>query len=205
MLAARAHVVHADVTSMADIAALGATVEERLGRIDYVFVNAGAATLEPFVQVTEASYDRLFAVNARGAFFTVQRLLPLMRDGGALVFTTSVADKEGIPGMGVYSASKAALWSFAQTLAAELLPRGIRVNAVSPGFIRTPTMGVDASPEERATFEAEGRRLTPMGRMGTPEEVARAAIFLAAEATFTTGVELPVDGGIAQHLVAPGR
>jgi NAD(P)-dependent dehydrogenase (short-subunit alcohol dehydrogenase family) len=168
-----------------------------------VLVNAGYSKLEPFDRVTEASYDRQFAVNAKGAFFTVQRLGPLVRDGGAFVFTTSVANKTGNPGMSVYSGAKAALWSFAQTFAAELLPRGIRVNAVSPGFIKTPTMGVDASDEERATFEQAGNALTPMGRNGSPEEVARAALFLAFDATFTTGVELPVDGGIAQGLAPP--
>jgi NAD(P)-dependent dehydrogenase (short-subunit alcohol dehydrogenase family) len=204
-LGSRAHVVRSDAASMADVDALGALVEERLGRVDVVFVNVGYSKLEPFEQVTEASYDRQFDTNTKGAFFTVQRLAPLVREGGAVVFTTSVANETGTPGMSVYAGSKAALRSFAKGFAAELLPRGIRVNAVSPGFIRTPTMGVEATEAERAAFAEEGDRLTPMGRNGSPEEVARAALFLAFDATFTTGVELPVDGGIAQGIVPPHR
>ncbi|GAA2452263.1 SDR family NAD(P)-dependent oxidoreductase [Streptomyces macrosporus] len=200
----RAHVVRSDVTDLADVDALAATVGERLGRIDFLFVNAGYSRLEPYDAVTEETYDRTFAVNAKGAFFTAQRLAPLVRDGGSIVFTTSVANKSGFPGMTVYAGAKAAVWAFAQGLAAELLPRGIRVNAVSPGFVRTPTMGVyGVTAEERAAFEKEGAEATPMGRIGSPAEVARAALFLAADATFTTGVELPVDGGINQNITAP--
>ena len=140
-----------------------------------------------------------------GAYFTAQRLAPLVKEGGSFVFTTSIAHVTGVPGMSVYAGSKAALRSFAQGLAAELLPRNIRVNAVSPGFIKTPTMGVDgASPEQLAAFEKEGTDTTPMGRIGRPEEVARAVLFLAFDATFTTGAELPVDGGLTQ-VVAPHR
>jgi NAD(P)-dependent dehydrogenase (short-subunit alcohol dehydrogenase family) len=203
-LGARAHVARSDIANLSDIDALGEHVEEKLGRVDVLFVNAGYAKLELFEHVTEETYDRQFAVNTRGAYFTVQRLAPLIRDGGSVVFTTSAADETGTPGLSVYSAAKAAVRSFARGFAAELLPRGIRVNAVSPGFIRTPTMGVEeASDEERAAFADEGDRLTPMGRNGSPEEVARAALFLAFDATFTTGVELPVDGGIAQGLTPP--
>ena len=203
-LGPRAHVVRADTASMADIETLAAYVEEKLGRVDVLFVNAGYAKLEPFERVTEEAYDRQFAINTKGAYFTVQRLAPLVRDGGAIVFTTSAADETGTPGLSVYAGAKAAVRSFARGFAAELLTRGIRVNAVSPGFIRTPTLGVEeASEEERAAFADEGDRLTPMGRNGSPEEVARAALFLAFDATFTTGIELPVDGGIAQGLTPP--
>ncbi|MFP2905627.1 SDR family oxidoreductase [Pyxidicoccus sp. 3LFB2] len=202
-LGPRAHVVRSDTASLADIDALAKTVEEKLGRVDFVFINAGFARLGMFADVTEAVYDQTFDINTKGAYFTAQRLAPLVRDGGSFVFTTSIANVTGVPGMSVYSGSKAALRSFAQGLAAELLPRGIRVNAVSPGFIKTPTMGVDgASPEQLAAFEKEGNDTTPMKRIGTPEEVARAALFLAFEATFTTGAELPVDGGLTQ-VVAP--
>ncbi|WP_164011899.1 SDR family oxidoreductase [Pyxidicoccus trucidator] len=198
-LGPRAHVVRSDTASLADIDALARTVEEKLGRVDFVFINAGFARLGMFEHVTEAVYDQTFDINTKGAYFTAQRLAPLVKEGGSFVFTTSVANVTGIPGMSVYSGSKAALRSFAQGLASELLPRGIRVNAVSPGFIKTPTMGVDgASPEELAAFEKEGNDTTPMRRIGTPEEVARAALFLAFEATFTTGAELPVDGGLTQ-------
>lgn len=173
-------------------------VEEKLGQVDFVFVNAGVAELEPFEQVPEESYDRIFNVNTKGAFFTARRLAPLVREGGSFVFTT-VTDGTRTPGMSVYSGSKAALRSFAKVLAAELLPRGIRVNTVGPGFIDTPTMGVAGlSAEERAALMKLGDEVTPMKRHGTVDEVARAALFLAFDATFTTGAELPVDGGIAQ-------
>jgi NAD(P)-dependent dehydrogenase (short-subunit alcohol dehydrogenase family) len=185
---------------MADVRALGDLAEERLGAIDAVFVNHGIAEPEPLEEVTEESYDRHFAINAKGAFFTVQRLAPLVRDGGALVFTT-VANDRIFPGMSAYSGSKEAVRAFAQVFAAEFLPRRIRVNAVAPGFIRTPTMGVATmSEEERAAFQKQGDEMTPLGRNGTVEEVAAAALFLAFDATFTTGVELAVDGGFAQGI-----
>jgi NAD(P)-dependent dehydrogenase (short-subunit alcohol dehydrogenase family) len=197
-----AHVLRSDATDLAAIDALGKEVEERLGRIDYLHLNAGFAQLEPFGAVTEESYDRTFAVNTKGAFFTAQRLLPAINEGGAIVFTTAVADGTGTPMMATFSGAKAAVRAFAQVLAAELLDRRIRVNVVSPGFVRTPTMGVvTAPPEMRDQFERDGALLTPLGRVGDPEEVARAALFLAFDATFTTGIELPVDGGIAQGLV----
>jgi NAD(P)-dependent dehydrogenase (short-subunit alcohol dehydrogenase family) len=197
-LGPRAHVVRSDTANLAYIDALGALVEERLGQIDFVFINAGISELEPFDQVTEASYDRQFDVNTKGAFFTAQRLAPLVRDGGSIVFTT-VTNGPASPNLSVYSGSKAALRAFAQVFAAELVSRGIRVNTVGPGFIDTPTMGVAGlSEEQRAALRKLGDEVTPMKRHGTVEEVARAALFLAFDATFTTGVELPVDGGLAQ-------
>ncbi|RKH67591.1 SDR family oxidoreductase [Corallococcus llansteffanensis] len=204
-LGPRAHAVRSDTASLTDIDALARAVEEQLGRVDLVFINAGFARLGMFEHVDEQVYDQTFDINTKGAYFTAQRLAPLVNEGGSFVFTTSVANVTGIPGMSVYSGSKAALRSFAQGLAAELLPRRIRVNAVSPGFIKTPTMGVDgASPEELAAFEKEGNDTTPMGRIGSPEEVARAVLFLAFDATFTTGAELPVDGGLTQ-VATPHR
>lgn len=202
-LGAGAHVVRSDAARMSDIEALGIEIEERFDGIDAVFVNHGYARMESFDQVTEDTFDRQFDVNARGAFFTVQRLAPLIRDGGSIVFTSSIADEGGTPGMIAYSASKAALWSFAQGFAAELLPKGIRVNAVSPGFIETPSMGIDASEEWRAGFSEVGDEATPMKRHGTPGEVAKAALFLAFDATFTTAAKLPVDGGLGRGIEAP--
>jgi NAD(P)-dependent dehydrogenase (short-subunit alcohol dehydrogenase family) len=203
-LGAKARVARSDTASLADIDALAALVRRELGEIDLLFVNAGVASLERIEEVTEASYDWIFGVNTKGAFFTAQRLSPLIRSGGAIVFTTSIANEGGHAGMSVYAASKAALRSFAQVFAAELLPRKIRVNAVSPGFIKTPTMGVaGASAELLAAFEKEGHERTPMGRIGSPDEVARAVLFLAFDATFTTGVELPVDGGLGQGIDPP--
>ncbi|MFI1256969.1 SDR family oxidoreductase [Streptomyces netropsis] len=203
-LGSSAHVVASDVSDMAAIAALGDTVREKLGRIDHLFVNAGISELAPFAQVTEESYDKQFAVNTKGAFFTVQRLLPLIAEGGSIVFTTSVADTMGYPGMAVYSGTKSALWSFAQVLASELVGQGIRVNAVSPGFIDTPGGGVQGlSPEEFEAMQQLGDALTPMRRHGSADEVARAALFLAVDATFTTGEKLHIDGGIGQHVAVP--
>ncbi|CCE96630.1 putative dehydrogenasereductase, short-chain dehydrogenase/reductase protein [Sinorhizobium fredii HH103] len=199
----RVHTLRSDLADLNDIAMLGAAVGQKLGAIDLLHVNAGISELETFDKVSEASYDRQFAVNTKGAFFTVQRLAPLIRAGGSIVFTSSVADEGGHPGMSVYSATKAALVSFASVLAAELLPRGIRVNTVSPGFVDTPTKGVAGlSDAERAEFKALGDTVTPMRRNGTADEVARAVLFLAFEATFTTGAKLAVDGGLGQKLSA---
>jgi NAD(P)-dependent dehydrogenase (short-subunit alcohol dehydrogenase family) len=195
----RAVVVRSDASDMADVRALGALVKERLGTVDFLHVNAGISELGPFSEVTEETYDRIFAVNTRGAFFTAQRLLPLMRPGGSIVFTT-VTDAPASGNLSVYAASKAAVRAFAQVLAAELVSRGIRVNTVGPGFTDTPTLGVAGlSPEERTQMEALGNQVTPMKRHGTAEEIARAVLFLGFEATFTTGVELTVDGGL-KHI-----
>lgn len=198
------HVVRADAASMTDIDALGEIVKEKLGLIDFLFVNVGIAKLESFDQVTEASYDQSFNINTKGTFFTVQRLAPFIQNGGSIVFTSSIADEGGTPGMVVYSATKAAIRSFSSGFAAELLPRGIRVNVVSPGFIDTPTMGVTGfSDEERAAFMKLGDELTPMKRHGTVDEVAAAVLFLAFDATFTTGAKLVVDGGSSQVSALP--
>ncbi|WNG51598.1 SDR family oxidoreductase [Archangium minus] len=204
-LGPRAHVVRSDTSSLADIDALARAVEEKLGRVDFVFINAGVAQLAPLGKVSEAEYDEMFNVNTKGAYFTAQKLAPLVLEGGSFVFTTAVSNVMGYPGMSVYSGSKAAVRSFVQVFAAELLPRSIRVNAVSPGFIKTPTLAMaKASKEELAAFEQEGNTVTPMGRIGTSEEVAKAALFLAFDATFTTGTELVVDGGLTT-VNAPHR
>ncbi|KIF75628.1 short-chain dehydrogenase [Streptomyces sp. 150FB] len=204
-LGASARVIASDMADLTAVGALGESVAELLGgAVDHLFVNAAIAEFAPVAAVTEEQYDRHFAVNTKGAFFTVQRLLPLLREGGSIVFTTSIADTTGVPGMGVYSATKSALWSFAQVLASELVARGIRVNAVAPGYIDTPTGGTQGlSAEQRAAFKEQGDATTPMRRHGTPDEVARAALFLAVDATFTTGVKLAVDGGAAQHISVP--
>ncbi|MDQ8704530.1 SDR family oxidoreductase [Streptomyces sp. LHD-70] len=197
-----AHVVRSDAASMADIAALADLAQEKLGRVDHLFVNHGIAEFAELAEVTETSWDRQFAVNTKGVFFTVQALAPLIEDGGSIVFTT-VANDVVFPGLSAYSASKEATRALAHVLAAELLPRRIRVTSVAPGFIKTPTMGVAGLTEEqRREFEQQGDESTPLGRNGTVEEVAAAALFLAADATFTTNVELAVDGGFAQGLVA---
>jgi len=190
--------IRTDITDLDEIAALAETVGREFGQIDLAFINAGIGIFEPFEAVEEATYDRYFAVNAKGTFFAAQKLAPMVRDGGAFVFTT-VTSGNASPGLAVYSATKAAVRVYAQTLAVELLPRRIRVNTVAPGFIDTPTMGVaDATPEERAELSRLGDEATPMKRHGTAEEVARAVLFLGFGATFTTGAEIPVDGGLSQ-------
>ncbi|MEU5696848.1 SDR family oxidoreductase [Actinosynnema sp. NPDC020468] len=204
LLGEHGHAVRSDTAVLADIDALAATVEEKFGQIDLLFVNAGFAQLGPFAQVTEEHFDQTFAINTKGAFFTAQKLAPLIKDGGAIVFTTSIANSSGNPGMGAYSASKAAIRSFTKVIAAELLPREIRVNAVSPGFITTPTAGITGAPPELlAAFEKVGDDLTPMRRHGSSDEVAKAVLFLAFDATFTTGAELNIDGGLGQRISRP--
>lgn len=192
--------LRSDVTDKADLAALGGRVADLLGGIDYLFVNQGIAEFQTLEEVTEESWDRIFDVNTKGAFFTVQQLAPLVSEGGSIVFTT-VSNGQIFPGLSAYSGAKEAVAAFAKVLAAELLPRKIRVNAVAPGFILTPTMGVaDLTDEQRADFVEQGNATTPMGRGGSVEEVAAAALYLAVDATFTTGVELAVDGGFSQGL-----
>ncbi|WP_410663941.1 SDR family oxidoreductase [Amycolatopsis sp. lyj-84] len=199
-----AHVVRSDATSMADIHALGDLVEAGLGQIDFVFVNIGLAKLEPFDQVTEASYDQSFDTNTKGAFFTTQRLAPLVRDGGSIVFTTSIADEGGTDTLTVYSGAKAAVRAFAKGIASALLPRNIRVNVISPGFIDTPTMGITGmTDDDRDALKEMGDTATPMKRHGTVEEIATAVLFLAFDATFTTGARLTIDGGIGQGISTP--
>ncbi|MFD7446134.1 SDR family oxidoreductase [Streptomyces sp. NPDC059909] len=198
----KAHVVRSDAASMADIKALADVAQEKLGRVDWLFVNHGIAEVQNLEEVTEESWDRHFNVNTKGAFFTVQSLSPLINEGGSIVFTT-VANDLIYPGISAYSASKDAVRAFAHVLAAEFLPRRIRVNSLAPGFIKTPTMGVAGlTDEERREFEKQGDETTPLRRNGTVEEVAAAALFLAADATFTTNVEFPVDGGFAQGLLS---
>jgi len=203
-LGPKAHVVQSDAASLNDIDALGKIVAEKFGQVDFVFINAGFCKLEPFDQITEAVYDKTFDINTKGVFFTVQRLAPLVRRGGSFLFMTSVADELGYPMMSAFSASRAAVRSLARVFASELLPNGLRVNAISPGFIRTQTMGIaGASMEDVEAFIKEGEEVTPMKRIGTLDEAVRAILFLGFDATFTTGAELTVDGGIGQGIYAP--
>jgi NAD(P)-dependent dehydrogenase (short-subunit alcohol dehydrogenase family) len=199
----KAHAVASDAANLDDIAELRTEVAQRFHDIDLLFVNVGFSTLTPFDATSEADYDRTFDVNTKGAFFTAQRLAPLIREGGSIVFTTSVATVLGTPGLSVYAGAKAAVRAFARGLAAELAPRNIRVNVVSPGFIDTPSMGVTGVPQEVLdAFKKQGDETTPLKRHGTMDEVADAVLFLAFDATFTTGAELAVDGGLGQGLSA---
>lgn len=190
--------VRSDVASVPDLEALAGRVSSEFGAVDALFVNAGIAPLTPFETTTEQAFDEVHAINVRGAYFTVQKLAPLLSTGAGVVLTTSVANTIGLLETSVYSASKAALRSMARSLSRELLPRGIRVNAVSPGPIDTGILETMMSAEAAAQFKAERVADNPMQRFGTPEEVAKAAAFLAFDATYTTGAELVVDGGATQ-------
>lgn len=192
-------VVSSDARSLTDIAALASQVKAEFDTFDLLSFSAGFSIPTPFESVTEAVYDEMFNLNAKGAFFAVQKLAPLINRGGSVVLTTSVANVKGLPGQATYGAAKAALRSLARTLAVELLPREIRVNAVTPGPIDTPILG-KVFPDQNAVAQVKEKMtgIVPMKRFGTSEEVAKAVLFLAFDATFTTGVELPVDGGWSQ-------
>jgi NAD(P)-dependent dehydrogenase (short-subunit alcohol dehydrogenase family) len=197
-LGKQAIVIESDAASLADIDRLAEHAKSELGTVDFLFVNAGQTGFKPFESTTEAVYDQLLAVNAKGAYFTVQKLAPLMTEGSAIVLTTSIANVKGFALASAYSASKAALRSMARSFARELLPRGIRVNAVSPGPVDTPIID-KATPKDVADeIKRQLREANPMKRFGRPEEVAKAVLFLAFEATYTTGAELAVDGGASQ-------
>ncbi|PZG21006.1 SDR family oxidoreductase [Nonomuraea aridisoli] len=190
--------VRGDVASLSDLDALADRVKGELGTIEGLFVNAGIAPLTPFASTTEEMYDELFAINVKGAYFTVQKLAPLLSTGAGVVLTTSIANVIGMLDTSVYAAGKAALRSMARSLSRELLPRGIRVNAVSPGPIDTGILENTMTAEAAEQFKAQRVAGNPMRRFGTPDEVARAAAFLAFDATYTTGAELAVDGGATQ-------
>ena len=192
--------VEALVSDAADVSAAKRLVDQvtaRHRRIDVLFVNAGVAQFVPLAELDEAIYDRMFDVNVKGAFFLIKHAVPAIPQGGAIILTASVAGAAGgLPGATVYGATKAALRSFGRTIAKELLPRGIRVNTISPGPIETPIIDRGLTPEQGQNFREGVRTRIPMGRIGTAEEVARAALYLAVDATFTTGAELFVDGGL---------
>ena len=192
-------VVSSDARSLTDIDALASRTKAELGTLDLLFVNAGFSTFAPLDSVTETAYDEMFNLNAKGPFFAVQKIAPLITRGGSVVLTTSTANVKGMPMIGAYGGAKAALRSFARMFAVELLPREIRVNAVSPGPIDTPIVG-KAFPDNDVAAQLTGqmREAVPMKRFGTADEIAKAVLFLAFDATFTTGIELPVDGGWSQ-------
>lgn len=197
-LGANAVVVRSDMASLPDIDALAERAGAEFGSLDAIFVNAGVTNFVPFEQMSEQVYDELLTVNAKGPYFTVQKLAPLLSSGSGVVLTTSVANVLGIPMISAYAASKAALRSMTRSLARELLPRGIRVNAVSPGPIDTGILDRSMPQEAAEQTKAQMTSENPMLRFGEPSEVAKAVAFLAFDATYTTGAEFPVDGGGSQ-------
>jgi NAD(P)-dependent dehydrogenase (short-subunit alcohol dehydrogenase family) len=195
----RAMTLRVDVSQLADIDRMVAEVQQRWGRLDVLFVNAAIAQPAPFEVVSEAQFDAMTGVNLKGAFFTIQKTLPLMSANASVIVTTSIANQMGSPNFSVYAACKAALRSLVQTLGLELIPRGIRVNAISPGPITTPMwgrMGLPSEVEQAATAEVE--RKSPIKRFGSADEVAKLALFLASDdASYVVGQELVVDGGMS--------
>jgi NAD(P)-dependent dehydrogenase (short-subunit alcohol dehydrogenase family) len=192
--------IQCDISDLRQIDSLMSEIGAKLARIDVLFVNAGVGAFIPIESVTEDDWDRLIAINLKGVFFTVQKALPLMGRGTAIVLNSSIGWKKGIPTGSVYAASKAGVRALGRNFAAELVGRGVRVNVVSPGPVETPIIGRTAglSPEMIPELRKQMIENTPMKRMGEPVEVARAALFLASdEASFVTGIDMLVDGGAA--------
>lgn len=199
-LGANAEAIRADVSNLKEIDSLMSTIKTKYGHLDGLFANAGIANFQPIEAVTEADFDQLFNTNVKGVYFTLQKAAPLMAKGGAIVVNASVVASRGGDGVSVYAATKAAVRSMARTFSSSLLPRGVRVNAVSPGPIETPIWGRGGLPAgavegtKKAFAEAN-----PMGRYGTTDEISAAVTFLlSSESSYIVGTELTVDGGMNQ-------
>jgi NAD(P)-dependent dehydrogenase (short-subunit alcohol dehydrogenase family) len=190
--------IRSDAGSSSDIDALAEQVQAEFGTIHALFANAGVNGFAPFEATSEELFDQVLTINAKGPYFTVQKLAPLLAEGGAIVLTTSVANAAAVPTLSAYAASKAALRSMTRSMARELLPNKIRVNAISPGMIDSGIMEKSLPAEAAEQMKAQLTAHIPMVRPGTSDEVARAFVFLAFEATYTTGAELTVDGGASQ-------
>jgi NAD(P)-dependent dehydrogenase (short-subunit alcohol dehydrogenase family) len=192
--------VRGDVSNLTDLDGLFAQIKREKGKLDIVFANAGVAKYAPFGKITEDLYDSIFNINVKGLLFTVQKALPLLPDGASIILNASIVASKGLPANSVYSATKAAIRSFARTWTTDLKDRRIRVNAVSPGATDTPGLS-----DLLASSETGQQRLkmisnnVPLGRLGTPDEIAKAVLFLASDdSSYVTGTELFVDGGFAQ-------
>ena len=192
--------VRSDASSLTDIDKLFAAVNEKFGHIDVLFVNAGVGKFAPVEAVTEELFDLVMDVNFKGAYFTIQKALPLLNDNASIILNSSISAHIGMPNSSVYAASKAALLTLARTLSAELVRRGIRVNAISPGPIATPILDrLGLPPEALEETEKSLKEQIPMKRFGRSEEIARTALFLAStDSSFLLGTEIVADGGMSQ-------
>ncbi|NEO98607.1 MAG: SDR family oxidoreductase [Symploca sp. SIO2E9] len=189
--------IRVDVRSLADIETMVSKIESHFGSLDVLFVNAGIAKLGPMIDASEELIDEVMSINFKGAFLTIQKAATIMHNQGSIVLNTSVNNQMGMANSSIYAASKAALRSLARTLSAELIERGIRVNAVSPGPVMTPIYGKLGVPQEHLNeFAGQLQQQIPMKRFGNPEEIAKAVLFLASDdSSFVLGEELVVDGG----------
>jgi NAD(P)-dependent dehydrogenase (short-subunit alcohol dehydrogenase family) len=192
--------VQGDVSHLTDLDRLFATVKQRHGRLDVLFANAGVPAVAPLGEITEEQFDKVFNLNVKGLLFTVQKALPLLADGGSIILNASIVASKGLESISVYSASKAAVRSFARCWTTDLKHRRIRVNVLSPGYTETPIFNKAGLTQERVDeLKVSFAAAVPMGRMGRPDEVAKAAVFLASDdSSYVAGVELFVDGGVAQ-------
>ncbi|MEG3112005.1 SDR family oxidoreductase [Pantoea sp. T14] len=191
--------VRADASSLTELDAVYALIAKQSGRLDILFANAGGGDMMPLGAITEEHFDRIFATNVRGVLFTVQKALPLLVDGASVILTGSTVSIKGTENFSVYSASKAAVRNFARSWSLDLKNRGIRVNVVSPGPVRTNGLGGLVPEEHRQGLFDSLAAQVPLGRLGEPEEIAKVVAFLASDAaSFVNGIELFVDGGMAQ-------
>jgi len=192
--------VRVDISNLADLDRLYDTVQQKHSQIDIVVANAGSGEFAPLGSITEAHFDKTFATNVKGTLFTVQKALPLLRDGGSIILTGSTTSVMGTAAFSVYSATKAAIRNFSRSWILDLKDRGIRVNTLSPGPVETPGLNGLAANEAQAKEIKTGlASLIPLGRLGTPDEIGKVAVFLASDdSSFVNGIELFADGGMAQ-------
>ena len=192
--------IQGDVSNLADLDRLYDVVKDQKGHLDILFANAGIAQFSPLGEISEEHFDKIFRINVKGLLFTVQKALPILEDGGSIILNASIGSSKGVGGSSVYSATKAAVRSFARTWTVDLRDRNIRVNAISPGPIDTPIFSsITQNEEQSELFKKNIVNAVPMKRMGSPDEVAKAVSFLASdESSYVTGIELFVDGGLAQ-------